>query len=84
MVWPVIYEASSLARKATKSATSFTEPNLFRGISSRSLFLALSSRNAVIPVSINPGATEFTVIPLEPTSLANDLVKPLRPAFAED
>ena len=47
-----------------------------------SLVLALSSRYAVISVSMKPGATEFTVMPLEPTSLASDFVKPLNPALA--
>ena len=49
------------------------------------LFLAsslnFSPRTSVISVSINPGATAFTVIPLLPTSLANDLVIPITPAF---
>ena len=84
IVWPVIYEASSLERKITKSEISWTEPNLFKGMSSISLVLALSSRYAVMSVSIKPGATEFTVIPLEPTSLASDFVKPLKPALADE
>ena len=33
-------------------------------------------------VSMKPGATALTVMPREPTSLASDLVNPIRPAFA--
>ena len=35
-----------------------------------------------ISVSINPGHTEFTVIPYSAASLAKCLVKPSIPAFA--
>ena len=70
-----MYEASWLAKNKTRSDISLTEPSLLRGISFINLSLASSSKYAVMSVSIKPGATEFTVIPLEPTSLARALVK---------
>ena len=40
-----------------------------------------SFNTSVIPVSINPGATAFTNIPLEATSFARLFVNPIIPAF---
>jgi len=36
---------------------------------------------AVMSVSMNPGAKAFTVMPREPSSLATDCVKPIKPAL---
>ena len=41
----------------------------------------VSGSTAVISVSINPGATAFTVIPLDASSLAAVLVRPITPAL---
>ena len=43
--------------------------------------MTLQLRDFVISVSINPGATQLTVIPLLPTSWARDFVKPDMPAL---
>ena len=40
-----------------------------------------SSSTAVMSVSMKPGAMALTVMPREPSSLATDLVKPMRAAL---
>ena len=62
--------------KDTKSDTSEVFPILPKGIDFSSFSFTSSFKLSVISDIINPGATEFTVIFLEATSLANDLVKP--------
>ena len=73
---PVIYLFS--ARKSTVSATSSGVPSLSSGVSSASSAL---SKAAFIRVSIIPGETLFTVIPLGASSLASAFVKPIIPAL---
>src|SRR5579884_439398 len=80
--WPVIYAASSLARKQTACATSISVPMRPRGISGRRRSRAAGSSAAVMAVSIKPGATALTVIPREATSWATALVRPIKPALA--
>ena len=82
IVCPVIYCASSLAKNDTAFVISSTIPNLFKGIVFIILFLASLFKNEVISVSMNPGAIELTVMPLEPNSFASDFVKPPKPSFA--
>ena len=65
---PVIYEASSLDKNITAFASSSGVPNLFSVVrSSSNVFSEI--------VLIVPGDTQFTVIPLSPTSLDEALVK---------
>src|SRR5215218_4675693 len=78
---PVIYDASSEARKHTAAATSSGVPSRPSGICSDQSRFALSTSPRVISVSISPGATTFTVIPREAISRASDLHKPIKPAF---
>ena len=44
-------------------------------------FISFIGKSSVIPVSIKPGATQFTVIFLLATSLDQDLTKATCPAF---
>src|ERR671916_248224 len=44
----------------------------------------LSAERRNIGVSMNPGGIVFTVMPLGPNSSANDLVRPIMPAFDAD
>ena len=46
-----------------------------------SIDFIFSFKSFVISVWIHPGAIQFTVIPLEATSFAKDLVNPISPAF---
>ena len=66
------------ALNAGASAISSTSPKRFNGIKSN---IFVGSRLSVIFVLINPGATALTLIFLEPSSFAKDLVKPIKPAF---
>ena len=59
---PVIYAASSDARKHTAAATSSTVPKRASGIWADQSACALSAIARVMSVSINPGATTLTVI----------------------
>jgi len=72
---PVMYEARSEARNATVSATSSGLPMrpsavLFKMFSTSPFFIP-----ATISVSMSPGATAFTLIPIGPSSRASALVK---------
>src|SRR5476651_399350 len=59
ITWRVIYEAASDIRKLTTDATSSGCPTRFIG----TVFNACSSGTpSSMPVSINPGATQFTVM----------------------
>ena len=54
----------------------------FIGIFVNIKFFWVSFNFSVMSVSINPGAIQFTVIPLEATSEASDLERPMSPDFA--
>ena len=56
-------------------------PKRLSGICSSSLFFTLSGMFETISVSMNPGATALTVMPLPASSLASDLVKAATPAL---
>ena len=79
---PVMYVARSDARKATAAATSCGVPSLSSAICLPRPSLASGVIAAVISVSMNPGATAFTRMLREPSSLATDLVSAIRPAVA--
>ena len=76
---PVIYAASSDARKATNDATSSGFPNRPIGIS---FFRSSMGRSFVMSDSMNPGAMAFTVILRGATSCARAFVAPINAAFA--
>ncbi len=65
-------EALPLLRRCRKRPT---------GVSSASAALSSAVNAAIISVSMTPGATQFTVMPLGPSSLASALVRPMRPRF---
>ena len=65
-------------KKQTTSATSCVLPYLPRGIKS-SISEFPVRRFEVMSVSMNPGATKFTLILRDATSLASDFVKPTSP-----
>jgi hypothetical protein len=62
MVWPVMYDAASLARKAITSATSFASPTRPSGVpdSAAVRHSSLATTISVSGVRIMPGATAFT------------------------
>src|SRR5215208_7201816 len=78
---PVIYDASSDARKHTAAATSSGVPSRPSGICSVQSCFAPPAMARVISVSMSPGATTFTVMLRDATSRASALQKPIRPAF---
>src|SRR5215207_4006338 len=78
---PVIYDASSDARKHTAAATSSGAPRRPSGICCDQSCFALPTRRRVMSVSMSPGATTFTVMLREATSRASALQKPISPAF---
>ena len=80
-VEPVIKEALSLVKKATHRATSSGVPTFPTGIFFNIMFFCSFDKACVIGLSINPGAIQLTVIPLEATSKASDLFIPIIPAF---
>ena len=79
MTWRVTYAARSDIKYATSAATSSGVPKRRTGIISniRSLSCAPSSM-----LSINPGATQLTVILRFASSSASAFVAPMTPAFA--
>ena len=79
MTEPVMYLASSEARKTAAEATSSAEPNRLKEIcfSISCLFFKL----LVMSVSIKPGAITLQVTFLRPNSLAIDLDNPIIPAL---
>src|SRR6476661_1280874 len=77
-----MYPASSLIRKVSRAATSWTVPTRPSGMSA--LICALRSSVSVPPmisVSIGPGATEFTVMLCGPISLASARENPMTAAL---
>jgi hypothetical protein len=81
MTWPVMYEARSLARNATTSATSSGRPTRCIGIIGSTMSIG---RPSIISVSITPGATQFTVIFRFASSFESAFVAPMMPAFAAE
>src|SRR5262249_36850548 len=78
---PVIYDASSDARKQTADATSAGGPRRPHGILDAPPSPARSVHPRVISVSIIPGATTLAVMPRDATSSASAFVNPISPAF---
>lgn len=81
---PVIYDASSEARKAMVLAISRLVAGRFMGILSHIACSASSESPARISVSTSPGQTQFTVIPSSTTSRASALENPRMPALAAE
>src|SRR5690606_31063367 len=81
MTCPEIYAAWSLARKLTSAATSSGCPTRPAG-----MWGSICSRGAsfIMSVSINPGATAFTVTFRFANSLASAFVAPIKPALAAE
>ena len=69
------------AKNNADAAISSAVAALFRGMVFVHAFNCSSFKAAVISVATKPGAMQFTVIPLEPTSLASDLLKKLIPRY---
>jgi short-subunit dehydrogenase len=67
--------------KATQLAISSGLPMLPIGIFFNIISFCSSANASVIGLSMNPGAIQLTVIPLEANSNAKDLCKPIVPAF---
>src|SRR5829696_6188745 len=78
---PVIYDASSDARKQTADAMSPGVPSRLSGIFEAHSSCALPVMARVMSVSIKPGATTLTVMPRDATSMATDFANPISPAF---
>src|SRR5687767_6867984 len=78
---PVIYAASSEARKQTAAATSRGAPRRPRGMADAQSACALSVIALVMSVSMRPGVTTFTVMLRDATSRAIALLNPINPAF---
>src|SRR5262249_6949069 len=80
---PVMYSASSLARKAATPATSSGFPR--RGIGSvgatRSTSVWKCGSEVSPGVAITPGAMQLTVTPNFPSSSASDRDRPITPAL---
>src|SRR4029077_11020037 len=82
--WPVMKAASSEARNATACAISSGVPNRPSGVRAVISAWSASGRSWVSSVRTNPGATALTVMEREASSRATALVKPMRPAFADE
>src|ERR1700723_80696 len=80
---PVMYDASGLATKATNAATSATVPKRFSAVLAF-CGTAQSPAAGFKSVSIGPGWTLFTVMPLPPTSLDNPCVNILMAPFVAE
>src|SRR3954463_7644445 len=78
---PVIYAASSDARKHTAAAMSSGVPSRLSGILAAHSSCAVPVIARVMSVSISPGATTLTVMLRDATSCATDLANPISPAF---
>src|SRR5579884_1962832 len=78
---PVILLDLQLSRNSTAFATSSTEASRRKELrrTTRSRCSSLIAR--VMSVSMKPGATALTLIPMRPTSRASERVKPTRDAF---
>ena len=78
---PVMYEAPGEARKATAAATSSGVPKRRSGIRPRISSAATSRMARVIALSMTPGATALTRMPLDASSTARARVNPSRPGL---
>src|SRR5438309_4506027 len=78
---PVIYDASSDARKHTAAAISSAVPSRPSGICDAQSTCDFSVIARVMSVSTMPGATALAVMPRDPTSRASALTNPIRPAL---
>lgn len=83
MTWPETKDAPSLTRNEMVWATSSGRPTRRTGISATACFCSSAKSTfiraavaAVMSVTMNPGATAFTVTPNGPSSMARVLVKP--------
>ena len=81
MIWPVTYDASSLASHATAFAMSSAVPKRLSGIVSMYAFLTSSGRTSVIFDWMKPGATALQRTLREPSSFAVVFVSAMTPPF---
>src|SRR6188474_1536840 len=77
---PVIYAASSEARKHTAAATSPSVPSRPSGMADAQSACAWSVIDLVMSVATSPGLTTLTVMLREATSRASALLNPINPA----
>ena len=82
--WPVKKSPAGLAKNQMAWATSSGVPRRSKGVSSARAARVSGERAPFMAVSITPGATQLTVIPEGPTSLARARVKPMTPALAAE
>jgi hypothetical protein len=82
-ICPVTHELLGLASHKTASVTSLPVPILPGGMACSISSLAWAGRPAVISVSMSPGATAFTRILREASSLASVFVGPDKPDLLE-
>ena len=80
---PVMNELWSLAKKYTAFATSSGVPSLSSGVESTTQSLSVDERLFVIFVSMQPGATAFTLTN-GLASTESDFVSPIMPALQEE
>src|SRR5438445_524805 len=73
---PVMFFAASPSRNSTAPATSSTSGRRRSALRRTICWRCSSSSPCVMSVSRKPGAIEFTVTPMRPTSRASDRVKP--------
>jgi len=78
---PLMYDASSEAKKQYMFAMSSGVPSLFSGVFDFIMSIIFSGIAATISVAINQGATAFTNMPFFPNSRAQVLVMPITPAL---
>ena len=74
-------DAASEARNATHAATSSARPTRPRGVSSARAARSSGVSSAFISVSMVPGDTQLTRMPLGPTYCARAFVNPMTAAF---
>ena len=78
-----MFPDASLARNAINSAVSSPVAKRLVGLRRASTSLCRTLIPAVKSLTVNPGDTMLTVIPLGPNSVASDLVMPHNACFAE-
>ena len=89
--WPLTYDASAEQRNAITPATSSGWPTRRTGVCAATAAVKSSNGTpiraavcSVIAVAMKPGATELTMIPNGPSSIASVLASPWSPAFAAE